>query len=55
MSEWKEEIGMTDLQFKDHLRGVIADLERISEKGVSIEAGDEINRLIQRYRTSLED
>lgn len=55
MNECKEEIGMTDMQFKDHLRGVIADLERISEKGVSTEAGNEINRLIQRYRASLED
>lgn len=50
-----EEMGMTDMQYKDHLRGLIADLERIRDAGVSEEAQNEINRLIERFRASLED
>ncbi len=50
-----EEMGMTDMQYKDHLRGLIADLERIRDAGVSEEAQKEINRLIERFRASLED
>ena len=55
MTERTEEMGMTDMQFKDHLRGLIAHLETIREKGVSTEAEKEIEKLIQRYRASLED
>ena len=50
-----EEMGMTDMQYKDHLRGLIEDLERIRDAGVSEEAQKEINRLIERFRASLED
>ena len=50
-----EEMGMTDMQYKDHLRGLIADLERIRDAGVGEEAQKEINRLIERFRASLED
>lgn len=50
-----EEMGMTDMQYKDHLRGLIADLERIRNAGVSEEARAEIDSLIARFRASLED
>ena len=50
MTERKEEMGMTDMQYKDHLRGLIADLERIRDAGVSEEARAEIERLIARFR-----
>lgn len=50
-----EEMGMTDMQYKDHLRGLIADLERIKAAGVSEEALVEIDQLIARFQSSLED
>lgn len=50
-----EEMGMTDMQYKDHLRGLIADLERILRAGVSEEAAEEIEAMIARFRASLED
>lgn len=55
MTEREEEIGMTDKQYKDHLRGLIADLERIGDAGVSEEARAEIGGLIARFQASLED
>lgn len=55
MTEREEEIGMTDMQYKGHLRGLIADLERIRDAGVSKEARAEIERLITRFQSSLED
>ena len=55
MAERTEEMGMTDMQYKDHLRGLIADLERIRDAGVSEEAREEIERLIARFQVSLED
>ena len=45
----------TDMQFKLHLREMIANLERIIKLGVSEEAEAEINELIERLRASLED
>lgn len=55
MTERNEEMGMTDMQYKDHLRGLIADLERIKAAGVSLEAEAEIDRLLERFQASLED
>lgn len=44
---------MTDKQYYDHLRAVIADLERIKRLGVSDEAASEIDAIIKRYRTTI--
>ena len=44
----ENETGMTDAQYGDHLRAVIADLERIKAMGVSEDAGEEIDRIIAR-------
>lgn len=46
----REEMGMTDSQYEDHLRAVIADLERIKRLGVSEEAAAEIDSIIERFR-----
>lgn len=50
-----EEMGMSDMQFKDHLRGLIANLKRIKAAGVSEEAGKEIDELVERFEKALED
>lgn len=44
---------MTDKQYYDHLRAVIADLERIRKLGVSKEAEAEIISIIERYRETI--
>lgn len=44
---------MTDNQYCDHLRAVIADLERIKRLGASDEAAAEIDAIIKRYRTTI--
>ncbi len=44
---------MTDEQYFDHLRAIIADLERIKKLGVSKEAAEEIDSIIARYKTSM--
>ena len=44
---------MTDKQYYDHLRAVIADLERIKKMGVSKEAEVEIDSIIARYRETI--
>lgn len=50
-----EEMGMTDMQYKDHLRGLVADLERIKALGVGAEAGKEIETLLERFKAAIED
>lgn len=55
MTEQEEETGMTDLQYRDFLRGLIIDLERIRNAGSEEEAIEEIDRLIARFRATLED
>lgn len=49
----EEKQGMTDGQYSDHLRAVIADLERIKKLGVSKEAEAEIDSIIARYREAI--
>lgn len=44
---------MTDGQYGDHLRAVIADLERIKKLRVSKEAEAEIDPIIARYRETI--
>lgn len=44
---------MTDRQYYDHLRAVIADLERIKKLGVSEEAAAEIDSIVARYRETI--
>lgn len=44
---------MTDKQYYDHLRAVIADLERIKKLGVSKEAEQEIDSIIARYKETI--
>lgn len=44
---------MTDKQYYDHLRAVIADLERIKRLGVSEEAEAEIDSIIERYKQTI--
>lgn len=45
---------MTDMQYIDHLRGVVADFERIRALGVSEEAEEEIERILERLRATIE-
>jgi hypothetical protein len=49
----REDHGMTDKQYYDHLRAVIADLERIKTLGVSDAAEREIDSIIARYRETI--
>ena len=50
----EEKQGMTDGQYSDHLRAVIADLERIKKLGGgSEEAEAEIDSIIARYRETV--
>lgn len=49
----EEKQGMTDGQYSDHLRAVIADLGRIKKLGVSEEAEAEIDSIIARYRETV--
>lgn len=50
-----EEVGMTDLQYKDMLRKQIREYERIKELGVSKEAESEIDAEIEMIRKAIED
>ena len=54
MSEEIENFGMSDEQYCDHLRSVIADLERIKSLGVSEDAAQEIESIVMRYRRTIE-
>lgn len=54
MREENDEADMTDLQYKDHLRAVVADFERIKRMGVSDEAAAEIDAVIKRFTTTIE-
>ena len=47
--------GMTDLQFKDHLRELIANLERIKRLSTDEEMRKELEELIKRKKRALED
>lgn len=48
-------MGMTDMQFKDFLRGIIDDLKEAKTAGVSEEAEAKIEKLIKRFEAALED
>lgn len=50
-----EDMGMSDLQYKDHLRGLVNDLKRVKAAGVSEAAEKEIDQLIERFEKALED
>lgn len=53
-----EEMGMTDLQFKSHLKGVVKDLEEIKKKAKEPEAFEEaiekLDEMIERFRSDIE-
>ena len=49
-----EEMGMTDMQYKDFLRGLVTDLERIQELNTGEAAGKEIEKLLERFRATIE-
>ena len=48
-------MGMSDAQYKDVLRGLVNDLERIKRQGVSDEAEAEIDLMIARFKAFIED
>ena len=50
-----EEMGMTDLQFKAFLRGLLADLERVKETPGAEEKDKELEAIIELHRKALED
>lgn len=50
-----EEVGMTDLQYKDHLRSLVDDLKEAKEAGVSKEAELKIDKMIKRFEKTLEE
>ena len=47
--------GMTDAQFKDHLRELIANLERIKNLETVEEMREALEEVIERKRKTLED
>lgn len=50
-----DDMGMSDMQFKDYLRGLVNDLERVKAAGVSEKAAEELDRMIERCEKALED
>lgn len=50
-----EEMGMTDLQFKAYLRGLVRALERIREEEGAEEKNREIDRLLKELEATLQD
>ena len=50
-----EEMGMTDAQFKDHLRELIAFLERVKDLESLEEVRKELDQFIERKQKTLED
>lgn len=49
-----EEMGMTDLQYKSFLKGLIEDLEEIEDLGVSDEAREKTDKLKERFKSDVE-
>ena len=53
-----EEMGMTDMQFKSHLKGIVSDLEEIKQKATNPETTDEaakkLDEMIQRFKSDIE-
>ncbi len=50
-----EDMGMTDAQFKDHLRELVAFLERVKELESADEMRKELDEFIKRKQQTLED
>lgn len=50
-----EDMGMSDNQYKDVLRGLVNDLERIKRLGVSDDAKVEIDAMLERFKAFIED
>lgn len=53
-----DEMGMTDMQYKDHLRAVRADFERVKElceRPDGAAAAEEIGKIIERLNKAIED
>lgn len=50
-----EESGMTDLQFKDHLRGLIYALEDVRDEQDVEKKDEKIQKFIDRLSKTLED
>ena len=48
-------MGMTDLQFKDFLRGLIDDLESAMEKEDKEQTDAKLEKMLERFRKSVED
>lgn len=53
-----EEMGMTDMQFKSHLKGVVSGLEEIKQKAEDTKTLDEalakLDEMIQRFKSDIE-
>lgn len=47
------EEGMTDLQFKSYLTLIVSNLERVKKLGVSNEAEEELDSMIQRFEVTI--
>lgn len=54
MDERFEEMGMSDMQFKSYLMELLDKLETIKEMGVSDEAAKEIDKMIARFKVTIE-
>ncbi len=50
-----EDMGMTDLQFKDFLRGLLDDLESAKSKKDKKETDEKLDRMIERFKKAVED
>ena len=48
-------MGMTDLQFKDFLRGLIDDLESAMEKEDKEQTDAKLEKMLERFRKAVEE
>ena len=48
-------MGMTDLQFKDFLRGLLDDLESAKSKEDKEKTDEKLERMIERFKKAVED
>lgn len=49
-----EEMGMTDLQYKSVLKGIVSDLEEVKQKTTEVEAIAKLDEMIQRFKSDIE-
>lgn len=48
-------MGMTDLQFKDFLRGLMSDLQNVKKSESLEEVEEKVDELLERFAKTVED